>query len=185
MSDIGIEAPGSRTRPNRRQGSSRTAGRGLGRGRRRSVSQRQRPLWMLAPGGVLMTAGRPHPAGAGLLYLPDRSRPVHAASVGERTVHRTRRTTSRRSPTLRCCVPIWISVSFAVISTVVTIPFGVAAAVVTQNAYSGRVGGSRDLPHSVRPAVVRGGHRVAHDAAAGRNRQHHPGQDGRGWLACG
>lgn len=33
---------------------------------------------------------------------------------------------------------IWLSVSFAVIATVATIPLGVAAAVVTQNAYRGR-----------------------------------------------
>jgi multiple sugar transport system permease protein len=33
---------------------------------------------------------------------------------------------------------IWISVSFAVLSTIATIPFGVAAAVVTQNRYRGR-----------------------------------------------
>ena len=33
---------------------------------------------------------------------------------------------------------IWISVSFAVLSTIVTVPIGVAAAVVTQNAYRGR-----------------------------------------------
>ena len=33
---------------------------------------------------------------------------------------------------------IWISVSFAVLSTIATVPFGVAAAVVTQNRYRGR-----------------------------------------------
>jgi multiple sugar transport system permease protein len=33
---------------------------------------------------------------------------------------------------------IWISVSFAVISTIATVPFGVAAAVATQNRYRGR-----------------------------------------------
>lgn len=33
---------------------------------------------------------------------------------------------------------IWISVSFAVLSTIVTVPIGVAAALVTQNAYPGR-----------------------------------------------
>jgi multiple sugar transport system permease protein len=33
---------------------------------------------------------------------------------------------------------VWISVSFALISTIVTVPIGVAAAVVTQNAYRGR-----------------------------------------------
>ena len=33
---------------------------------------------------------------------------------------------------------IWISVSFALISTIVTVPIGIAAAVVTQNAYRGR-----------------------------------------------
>jgi len=33
---------------------------------------------------------------------------------------------------------IWISVSFAVLSTIVTVPMGVAAALVTQNSYRGR-----------------------------------------------
>ena len=56
MSDIGIEArapkPGTAAGPAAGPAPPRWRGRP---GRRRSVTQRQRPLWMLIPGGVLMT----------------------------------------------------------------------------------------------------------------------------------
>ena len=136
MSDIGIEAQAPKHGRTADKAPS-DGGRGLGRGRRRSVSQRQRPLWMLAPGGVLMTVVVLIPLALGLyISLIDLDqytlrRWVSAPFIGlQNYVEAVTDTSMLRS--------VWISVSFAVISTVVTIPFGVAAAVVTQNAYSGR-----------------------------------------------
>ena len=92
---------------------------------------------MLAPGGVLMTVVVLIPLALGLyISLIDLDqytlrRWVSAPFIGlQNYVEAVTDTSMLRS--------VWISVSFAVISTVVTIPFGVAAAVVTQNAYSGR-----------------------------------------------
>jgi multiple sugar transport system permease protein len=92
---------------------------------------------MLAPGGLLMTVVVLIPLALGLyISLIDLDqytlrRWVSAPFIGlQNYVEAVTETSMLRS--------VWISVSFAVISTVVTIPFGVAAAVVTQNAYSGR-----------------------------------------------
>jgi multiple sugar transport system permease protein len=138
MSDIGIEArapkPGAGQGPTADQAPPTVRGRP---GRRRSVTQRQRPLWMLIPGGVLMTLVVLIPLALGLyISLIDLDqytlrRWVSAPFIGlQNYVEAVTDTSMLRS--------VWISVSFAVISTVVTIPFGVAAAVVTQNAYRGR-----------------------------------------------
>ena len=56
----------------------------------------------------------------------------------ERAVHRRCRTSSRRYRHRACCTRSGSACSFAVLSTVVTVPLGVAAAVATQNAYRGR-----------------------------------------------
>ena len=92
---------------------------------------------MLIPGGLLMTVVVLVPLVLGLyISLIDLDqytlrRWVSAPFVGlQNYVEAVTDTSMLRS--------VWISVSFAVISTVVTIPFGVAAAVVTQNAYRGR-----------------------------------------------
>lgn len=142
MSDVGIEA-----RPPRRNAVAKpagdqappSAGRGPGPGRRRSVEKRQRPLWMLIPGGVLMVLIIGVPLIIGLyISLIDLDQYtlrqwITAQFVGlQNYVEAVTQTTLLRS--------IWISVSFAVISTAVTVPLGVAAAVVTQNAYRGRSG---------------------------------------------
>ena len=92
---------------------------------------------MLIPGGLLMTVVVLVPLVLGLyISLIDLDqytlrRWVSAPFVGlQNYVEAVTDTSMLRS--------VWISVSFAVISTVVTIPFGVAASVVTQNAYRGR-----------------------------------------------
>jgi multiple sugar transport system permease protein len=110
---------------------------GRGPGRRRSITQRQRPLWMLAPGGALMTVVIIVPLILGLyIAFTDLDqytlrRWLNAPFVGAQNF--VEAVTS--SSLLRS---IWISVSFAVLSTIVTVPIGVAAAIVTQNAYRGR-----------------------------------------------
>ena len=150
------------------------------------LSKRQRPLWMLIPGGVLMTLIIVIPFLIGVwISLTDLDqytlrRWLSAPFVG----------LANYVESLSAGLPaaIWISISFAVISTAVTVPIGVAAAIVTQNKYQGPRPDPRDLPHPLRAAVVRGGDGLADDAAAGRHRQQHPQQPGHqltssGWPA--
>jgi multiple sugar transport system permease protein len=104
--------------------------------RRRGVTERQRPLWLLAPGGVLMTLVIGIPLLLALyIALIDLDqytlrRWLQAPFIGVANF-----TEAFQSGLLHS---IWISVSFAVIATVVTVPIGVAAALVTQNRYRGR-----------------------------------------------
>jgi multiple sugar transport system permease protein len=108
-----------------------------GRGeRRRGVTERQRPLWLLIPGGLLMTV---------IILIP-----LALAvwmSLTDLDQYTLRRWLEAPFIALRnygdafgagLGHSIWLSVSFAVISTIVTIPLGVAAALVTQNPYRGR-----------------------------------------------
>jgi multiple sugar transport system permease protein len=102
----------------------------------RPLSRRQRPLWMLTPGGVLMTLVIVIPFLLGIwISLTDLDqyslrRWLSAPFVGFKNYVES----------LSSGLPaaIWISISFALISTVVTLPIGIAAAVVTQNKYRGR-----------------------------------------------
>jgi multiple sugar transport system permease protein len=110
---------------------------GLGGGRRRrGVTVRQRPLWLLLPGGILMTVIILIPlAMAVYMSLTDLDqytlrRWVQAPFIGLQNFGEAFGSGLGHS--------IWLSVSFAVISTIVTIPLGVAAALVTQNPYRGR-----------------------------------------------
>jgi multiple sugar transport system permease protein len=105
--------------------------------RRKALSEKNRPLWLLIPGGLLMTVVILIPLAMGIwmsgIDLDQYSlrRWVSAEFIGIRNYVEA----ATSSDLLRS---IWLSVSFAVISTLVTIPLGVAAAVVTQNAYRGR-----------------------------------------------
>ena len=105
--------------------------------RRRSIAARQRPLWMLAPGGLLMTVVIVIPLLLGLyIALTDLDqyslrRWLSAPFIGLQNFSEA----LTQTPLLRA---VWLSVSFALISTIVTVPLGVAAAIVTQNAYQGR-----------------------------------------------
>ena len=102
----------------------------------RPLSQRQRPLWMLIPGGLLMTLIIVIPFLIGVwISLTDLDqytlrRWLSAPFVG----------LANYVESFSAGLPaaIWISISFAIISTVVTVPIGVAAAIVTQNKYRGR-----------------------------------------------
>jgi multiple sugar transport system permease protein len=105
-------------------------------GRRRGVTERQRPLWLLIPGGFLMTLIILIPlALAVYISLTDLDqytlrRWIEAPFIGLKNYADAFGAGLGHS--------IWLSVSFAVISTIVTIPLGVAAALVTQNPYRGR-----------------------------------------------
>src|SRR3954451_20884848 len=104
--------------------------------RRRGVTQRQRPLWLLAPGGLLMTLIIVIPlllaVYISLIDLDQYTlrRWLDAPFIGLQNFTEAFQSGLPKS--------IWISVSFAVISTIATVPFGVAAAVATQNRYRGR-----------------------------------------------
>ncbi|ALE92627.1 ABC transporter permease [Arthrobacter alpinus] len=103
----------------------------------KGVTERDRPLWLLAPGGLLITVIILIPLALAvymsLIDLDQYTLRKWLATpfIGlENFVEAITKTDLLRS--------IWISVSFAVISTAVTVPLGVAAAVVTQNAFRGR-----------------------------------------------
>src|SRR3954447_18615532 len=104
--------------------------------RRRGVTQRQRPLWLLIPGGLLMT----------VIILIPLLLAIYISLI-DLDQYTLRRWLDAEFIGLKNYVEafqsglphaMWISVSFAVISTIATIPFGVAAAVATQNRYRGR-----------------------------------------------
>jgi multiple sugar transport system permease protein len=132
------------TRPTR-HGSAATTAAGPGPGqlaggrrakRRRGVNERHRPLWLLAPGGVLMTLVILIPlllaVYIALIDLDQYTlrRWLEAPFIGVQNFVEAFQSGLLHS--------IWISVSFAVISTAATVPFGVAAAVATQNRFRGR-----------------------------------------------
>jgi len=104
--------------------------------RRRGVTERQRPLWLLAPGGSLMTVIIVIPLLLAVyLSLIDLDqytlrRWLQAPFIGVQNYVEAFQSGLPHS--------MWISVSFAVISTIATVPFGVAAAVATQNRFPGR-----------------------------------------------
>jgi multiple sugar transport system permease protein len=104
--------------------------------RRRGVTERQRPLWLLTPGGVLMILIILIPLALALwISLIDLDqyslrRWIEAPFIGFANY-----TESFDSGLLHS---IWVSVSFSVLSTIATVPIGIAAALVTQNAYRGR-----------------------------------------------
>ncbi len=104
--------------------------------RRRGVTEQQRPLWLLTPGGLLMTVIVIIPLLLAIyISLIDLDqytlrRWLDAPFIGLQNFTEAFQSGLPKS--------IWISVSFAVLSTIATVPFGVAAAVATQNRYRGR-----------------------------------------------
>lgn len=105
--------------------------------KQKGVTERDRPLWLLAPGGLLIT----------VIILIPLALAVYMSFIDldQYTLRKWLATpfigiqnyveALTHTELLRS---IWISASFAIIATVVTIPLGVAAAVVTQNKYRGR-----------------------------------------------
>jgi multiple sugar transport system permease protein len=108
-----------------------------GRDRAKGQGRRQRPpLWLLTPGALLIT----------LIIIIPLLLAVYISLI-DLDQYTLRRWLEAPFIGLQNFVEafdsglpkaIWISVSFAVISTAVTVPLGVAAAIVTQNAYRGR-----------------------------------------------
>jgi multiple sugar transport system permease protein len=136
----------STTIPSTRHGSAATLAAGPGPAtpapggrrerRRRGVTERQRPLWMLIPGGILMTLIIVIPLLLAIyISLIDLDQYTLRRWLDAPFVGLQNFTEAFQSGLLHS---MWISVSFAVLSTIATIPFGVAAAVATQNRYRGR-----------------------------------------------
>ena len=105
--------------------------------KRKGVTERNRPLWLLAPGGLLITV---------IILIPlVLALYMSVIDLDQYTLRKWLTTpfigidnfveAITKTDLLRS---IWISVSFAVLSTLVTVPLGLAAAVVTQNPYRGR-----------------------------------------------
>lgn len=104
--------------------------------RRRGVTQRQRPLWLLTPGGVLMVLVILIPLALALwISLIDLDQYTLRRWIEAPFIGLDNYVGSLESGLLHS---IWISVSFAVLSTIATVPIGITAALVTQNAYRGR-----------------------------------------------
>ncbi|MFI5892406.1 carbohydrate ABC transporter permease [Actinoplanes sp. NPDC051513] len=104
--------------------------------KRRGVTERQRPLWLLTPGGLLMIVVILIPLVLALwISLIDLDQYTLRRWVEAPFIGLANYAESLDSGLLQS---IWISVSFAVISTAATVPIGIAAALVTQNAYKGR-----------------------------------------------
>ncbi|MFF5078907.1 carbohydrate ABC transporter permease [Actinoplanes sp. NPDC000266] len=103
---------------------------------RKGVTQQQRPLWLLTPGGLLLVLVVLLPlALAVYLSLLDLDQYTLRRWIEAPFIGLDNYVESLDSGLLHS---IWISVSFSVLSTAVTVPIGIAAALVTQNAYRGR-----------------------------------------------
>ncbi|MBL7259609.1 sugar ABC transporter permease [Actinoplanes sp. LDG1-01] len=104
--------------------------------RRKGVTEQQRPLWLLTPGGALMTVVIVLPLILALwISMIDLDQYTLRRWVEAPFIGLDNYVESFSSGLLNS---IWISVSFAVISTIATVPIGIAAALVTQNKYRGR-----------------------------------------------
>lgn len=105
--------------------------------RKRGVTERGRPLWMLAPGGVLMVLVIVIPVLLALyISLVDLDQYtlrqwVSAPFIGLKNYAEAAST----SPMFHA---VGVSVSYALIVAVITLPVGVAAALAAQNSFRGR-----------------------------------------------
>src|SRR3954453_13337118 len=98
--------------------------------------KRERPLWLLTPGALLMVLVILIPLALALwISLIDLDQYTLRRWVEAPFIGLDNYVESFGSGLLNS---IWISVSFAVLSTIATVPIGIAAALVTQNAYRGR-----------------------------------------------
>lgn len=104
--------------------------------RSRKVTERQRPLWLLTPGGVLMVVVILIPLAVALwISLIDLDQYTLRRWVSAPFIGLANYAEAFDAGLLHS---IWISVSFSVLATAATVPIGIAAALVTQNAYRGR-----------------------------------------------
>ncbi|MDQ4490136.1 sugar ABC transporter permease [Sinomonas sp. ASV486] len=104
---------------------------------RRGLSERNRPLWMLLPGGLLMTIVILIPLLLGLyMSLLDLDQYTLRQWIASPFIAFGNYVEAVTQTTLFHAV--WLSVSYSFIATVVALPIGIAAAVATQNAFKGR-----------------------------------------------
>ncbi|MBH0131156.1 carbohydrate ABC transporter permease [Salinibacterium sp. NK8237] len=105
--------------------------------RSRSVEKRNRPLWMLAPGGILMLLVIVVPVLVAvfisLLDLDQYSLRewIQAPFIGFNNYVEAAASSSMFHA-------VWLSVSYSLIVAVITLPVGVAAALAAQNSFRGR-----------------------------------------------
>lgn len=105
--------------------------------RRKGLSERNRPLWMLLPGGILMTIVIIVPLILGLfMSLIDLDQYTLRKWVSAPFIGFANYIEAVTQTELFHAV--WLSVSYSFIATVLALPIGVAAAVATQNAFKGR-----------------------------------------------
>lgn len=108
-----------------------------GGGRRRGPSERNRPLWMLIPGGLLMTIVIIVPLILGVfMSLLDLDQYTLRKWIAAPFIGFANYIEAVTQTELFHAV--WLSVSYSFIATVLALPIGIAAAVATQNAFRGR-----------------------------------------------
>lgn len=106
-------------------------------GRRRGPSERNRPLWMLIPGGLLMTIVIIVPLFLGIfMSLLDLDQYTLRKWIAAPFIGVANYIEAVTQTELFHAV--WLSVSYSFIATVLALPIGIAAAVATQNAFRGR-----------------------------------------------
>ena len=104
---------------------------------RRGLSRRNRPLWMLIPGGVLMLIVIVGPMVLGIyMSMLDLDQYTLRRWVSSPFIGVGNYIESVVSSGLLRSV--WLSVSYSLIAMLITLPLGVGAAVATQNAFRGR-----------------------------------------------
>lgn len=106
-------------------------------GRRRTVAERNRPLWMLTPGALLMFVVIVVPLAVALyVSLLDLDQYTFREWIRAPFIGLDNYTEAVRGSTL--LHSITISTSYAAIVTIATLPIGLAAALATQNRFRGR-----------------------------------------------
>ncbi len=104
---------------------------------KRKVSGSGRPLWMLAPGGVLMVVVIVVPLAVALyISLLDLDQYTFRQWVRAPFIGFGNYIEALRGSNLLHA--IWVSVAYATIVTIATLPLGLAAALATQNSFRGR-----------------------------------------------
>src|SRR4051794_8288213 len=103
---------------------------------RRTVNRRQRPLWMLAPGGALMIVVILLPLAVALLVsLLDLDQYTLREWTGAPFIGIDNYIEAVKETPLPHA--IWVSVGYSALVTVATLPIGLAAALATQQRFPG------------------------------------------------
>ncbi|MDQ4501223.1 sugar ABC transporter permease [Sinomonas sp. ASV322] len=105
--------------------------------KRRGLSERNRPLWMLIPGGILMLVVIVVPLALGVYisFLDLDQYTIRQWLSAPFIAFANYVEALTQSGILRS---VWLSVSYSAIAMAITLPLGVAAAVATQNKFRGR-----------------------------------------------